>query len=63
MMYPGPAVNGVVVGGAPVGAPLGMGGGRALGGVDLLLGPALDPGLGPDLRLLPAGRVVALVGV
>ena len=58
MMYPGPAVNGVVVGGQPVGAPLGLGGGPALGGVDLLLGPALDPGLGPDLGLVPAGRMV-----
>ena len=60
MMYPGPAANGVVVGGPPVGAPLGMGGGPALGGVDPLLGPALDPGLGPDLGLGPAGRVVGV---
>jgi hypothetical protein len=60
MMYPGPAANGVVVGGPPVGAPLGMGGGSALGGVDSLLGPALDPGLGPDLGLGPAGRVVGV---
>ena len=45
MMYPGPAVNEVIVGGQSVGAPLGMGGGPALGGVDPLLGPALDPGL------------------
>ena len=60
MMYPGPAANGVVVGGPPVGDPLGMGGGPALGGVDPLLGPALDTGLGPDLGLWPAGRVVGV---
>ena len=60
MMYPGPAANGVVMRGGPVGAPLGMGGGPALGGVDSLLGPALDPGLGPDLGLGPAGRVVGV---
>ena len=60
MMYPGPAVNGVVVGGAPVGVPLGMGGGSAL---DPLLDPALDPGLGPDLGLGPAGRVVGVGAV
>ena len=57
MMYPGPAANGVVMGGPPIGAPLGLGGESALGGVALLLGPAVDPGLGPDLGLGPAGRV------
>ena len=46
------------MGGAPVGVPLGMGGGPALGGVDLLLGPTLDPGLGPYLGLGPASQVV-----
>ena len=60
MMYPGPAANGVVVGGQPVGAPLGMGGGPALSGVDLLLGLTLDPGLGPGLGLGPAGWVVGV---
>ena len=29
MMYPGPAANGFVMGGPPVGAPLGLGGGSA----------------------------------
>ena len=62
MMYPGPAANGVVMVGAPVGAPLGLGGGSALGGVAPLFGPAaaLDPGLGPDLGLGPAGRVAGV---
>ena len=32
MMYPGPAANGVIMGGPPVGAPLGLGGESALGG-------------------------------
>ena len=40
-----------------------MGGGPALGGVDPLLGPALDPGLGPDLGLGPAGQVVGVGAV
>ena len=63
MMYPGPAGK-RVRGGPPVqvGAPLGLGGGSALpvGGVAPLLGPALDPGLGPHLGLGPAGRVVGV---
>ena len=60
MMYPGPAANGVVMGGLSVGAPLG--GESALGhGVAPLLGPALDPGLVPDLGPGPAGRVAELI--
>ena len=47
MMYSGPAANGVVVGGPPVGAPLGMGGGSALGGVDPLWVPRWIQSLGP----------------